>query len=227
MPPSAARLPRKSFEWRPCFLSSICTCERFISKRRASSATVPPTSCRPAFEEGPLGLVAGGALGFRERGGRGRPPRRRAPLPASTDSPAGCGRMSCGRCAEIGRIAGQAGDPVHQVAQLADIAGIVVMHQEVAQAQGVSLTGRRLSWPADFVAEIGHQQRNLVAALTQCRQRHMNHTEPVEQVFAEGALLAHPPQVLVGGRHDARVHRRSPRRSPRAGSRALPARAAA
>ena len=35
---------RKSFEWIPCFFSSICRWERFMSTRLANSATVPPTS---------------------------------------------------------------------------------------------------------------------------------------------------------------------------------------
>src|SRR5207253_5795646 len=47
LPPCAAPWLRKSLEWMPCFFSSICRCERFMSKRLASSATVPPTSCNP------------------------------------------------------------------------------------------------------------------------------------------------------------------------------------
>ena len=41
------------FAWRlslarmPCFLSSVCRWERFMSQRLASSVTTPPTSCKP------------------------------------------------------------------------------------------------------------------------------------------------------------------------------------
>lgn len=42
--------------------------------------------------------------------------------------------------------------------------------------------------------------------LAQGRQGNLDHVQPVIEIVAEGALLHHGRQVLVGGRHHADVH---------------------
>ncbi|MCY1233227.1 hypothetical protein D9M72_457600 [compost metagenome] len=156
------------------------------------------------LEEGPLGLVAGGALGLaqRRRHGDVRGCRARADHRQRGGSRPDILRQM----GQVGGIAGQAAQPVQQVAQLADIARVVVVQQEVAQPRR-QLERAPLEHAGGLVTEVRHQQRDLVAPLAQRRQADVDHAQAVEQVFAEGAGLAHLAQVLVGGGHDARIDR--------------------
>ena len=112
--------------------------------------------------------------------------------------------MSAGRCSRSAVCPGQAREPVDDVAQLADIARVRVVQQEVAQSPR-HLDRAPLQRFGGLVAEELEQQRNLVPALAQRRQRHVNDAEPIEQVLAEFPLLAQLAQVPVGRGDDARV----------------------
>jgi hypothetical protein len=56
-----------------------------------------------------------------------------------------------------------------------------------------------------LVQEVRRQQRDVTLALSQRRQLHRHHVDPVEQVLAEPALLHGGAQVAVGRGHDAQV----------------------
>ena len=106
---------------------------------------------------------------------------------------------------QVGRLPRQAREPVDDVAQLADIAGVRVVQQERAQSPR-HLDRAPLERFGGFVADELEQHRNLVPALAQRRQREMNDAEPIEQVLAEFPFFAQLAQVAVGGRDDARIH---------------------
>ncbi len=115
---------------------------------------------------------------------------RRLPRPSPQSRAGGAGRMSAGRCSRSAVSPGQARDPVDDVAQLADVARVARSSAGTRASGGVSFDRPPLQRFRRLVAEVFEQQRDLVLALAQRRQRHVDDAEPVEQVFAELAFLA-------------------------------------
>ena len=69
--------------------------------------------------------------------------------------------------------------------------------------------GKRLGRDAVFLGglfrEVGHQQRDILAAFAQGRDRDVHHVEAVVEVFAERPRLHQRHEVLVRCRDDADV----------------------
>jgi hypothetical protein len=90
------------------------------------------------------------------------------------------------------------------VAQLAHVPG-----PGVALERRQRVPGDALDLLAELLIEqldvVGDQQANVVAPLSQRRQRHRHHVEAVEQVLAELALLHFLLQGSVRGGNDAHV----------------------
>ena len=108
--------------------------------------------------------------------------------------------------ARVDRVAvGQNDRPLHRVLQLADVAGPRISLQLLDG-------GRRqrrhllLHLAAKTLDECARQNRNIVRAIAQRRNRDGKHRQPEVQIFAEQFGGDAGAQRLVGGRHDPHVH---------------------
>jgi hypothetical protein len=91
-----------------------------------------------------------------------------------------------------------------QIAQLAHVAGPVVLAQRVERVGIISTWGRPYCC-AELLQEFLDQQRNVFLAVAQRRHEERDHVEAVEEVFAEVAAGDLLFEVLVGGGDDAHV----------------------
>ena len=73
------------------------------------------------------------------------------------------------------------------VFELADIAGPVVLHQQLHRRPR-DAGHRFLHLLGVLGEEVLRQQRDVLAPLAQRRQANRNHVDPIEQIFAEAAL---------------------------------------
>src|SRR6185312_14535497 len=76
---------------------------------------------------------------------------------------------------------------------------------ELVQRGAGDAAQRALVLVGELTQEVLDEERDVVAALAQGRQRHAHDVEPVEQVFAELALLHQAAEIAVGGDEDAHV----------------------
>ena len=94
---------------------------------------------------------------------------------------------------------------LHDVLQLADIAGPGVTLEHIHHGQGkahvLPPVGR-----GEFCNKMTGQGQDILGAQAQRRQRNGKDIQAVEQITAEAPLLHHPFQVAVGGGDEAHVH---------------------
>ena len=99
----------------------------------------------------------------------------------------------------------QQGQPVDEIAQLADIAAPGLLRQ--LRGSGIAQAAARQPFPGRLLQEMPGQRGNVIAAFAQRRQGDRHHVEPVKQVFAEQPGGNHRRQVLVGRSDDPHIHR--------------------
>ena len=109
-------------------------------------------------------------------------------------------RAFCSACSIVAENRG----PLEDVAQLANVAGPVIVEQQPARITRDA--GRRPPEAAAvFVEERLTQRQHVLFALAQRRQLDREHVEPVEQVLAELAAAHRQLQIPVRRGDDARV----------------------
>ena len=99
--------------------------------------------------------------------------------------------------------AGQHHRAVDEVLELAHVAGVVVLQEEVhrlaGDAAGLALVG-------EAPQEVVDQERDVLAPLAQRRQRDRDDVQAEEEILAEVAGPDHGLEVAVGGGDEAHVH---------------------
>ena len=132
--------------------------------------------------------------------------------PASmSDGALAAGREDERQVLGFDRVAGrEVGEPLHQVAQLADVAGPGVAFEPLAGGGG-ELRRAAAGAAAELAQEMLGQQQHVVAAVAQRRQLERHDVEAEVQVLAESLGADQLGQLLVrGGQHaDVGVDRRA------------------
>ena len=95
---------------------------------------------------------------------------------------------------------------LHEIAQLAHIAGPRILGQQLHGPRGDTVE-RPVVQTGKLGHEPTHQQRDVIRPLTQRRQIDAQHVEAIVQIGAEPALLHVLAQRAVGRRHHAHVNR--------------------
>ena len=92
-----------------------------------------------------------------------------------------------------------------QVVKLLDIAGIIVVHQEVKEAGGQDVPGHKAFVVEQLPEEQVHEQRDILPAFPEGQGVDGSRIQQEEQFFAECALLYQLVQILPGCGDDAHI----------------------
>src|SRR5688572_17022558 len=107
---------------------------------------------------------------------------------------------------QLARLRRERERALHDVLQLAHVAGEVVGHQ-LSERRFRQAWRRHPVLRGEALQDMAGDEGNVLAALAQRRHGEVDHVEPVIEVAAEAAGLHHPGEALVGGADDAGIGR--------------------